>query len=497
MIEDVSLNTAYRFSRVSKLDLSGLLSSYVLFLSRSAPVIVAYYSGTSARFPTQQLATLEVLYKRADLFLSSIRQSSGRYLGQEHLSLRFFLEEIRSTLAMLRQYNRFIGSSITSVPFSPTIRKDIILSQGQTLESADRDVLGSADARNSWVSLAVDNRIKEEDYTLTGGYKLSADFTREARRSFTNTQIFDVIDTPVKLLGIDIDKRMTYDERIIVNVDRTEDRYIDFKLLTYDETFIQSIDTLSGLRRGANPYYPEDGYDIGSLGGGVSFTTFYNQLALSFASDESIRRFLIKSIENQRITIRARIEVESIFGIAEAREIDINPSLEAERFELPIRKEPGTPNVLLDFGNLTFPTELQVGEQMYLPAVNRDGRRLRYDFPDTVSATPDAVLTESNLLIPLEVPAAGDLNVAGDLNLQVTVLEDAKNEEYRVPTLQSITINKANPSLDINISYNGTVISLHGYTNSFLPITYTATYFDGSCSTRWLHSGGLSEWVLL
>lgn len=459
-LERVSLDVLYRFQRRSKLPLSSFLADLSAFLNGGAGRIISFYRGVSSLFPDRDFDTLNGLLDRIERYIDVLKVTPFRYPGQEHFLMFQCFEEMKSLLFVIRDYNRFIGSSVSSVPFEPTVRRDITLSQGQTLEDVERDILGSEDARNTWVSFAVSKRIREEDYDYRGGYRLSADFARDVRENGRNTQIFDIIDSPVKLLGIDISKDMSYDIRLV-----DSDRHIDFKLLSYDDTFVQSIDTLGSLARGDNPFYPEYGFDRETIGSEANFTTFYNQLVASFASDESIRSFEITDAYRQGVALGVRVSVESIFGLVEARDINLDPSLEDQRFELD-RRDDVTGETITQEDIVNFPIRIRVGEQVYFPSFARNGVPLIINRGDLENIS-EFVLS-SNLFIPLEAPSGGSINV---------VVRGGRGSVQ-----ESVIVSKGIPSIQFVLRDSSPEFPLNASSDSPVNIQYTSEVIDDAIS---------------
>ena len=454
----ISFNTIDSFARRSKLPLVDLLTDYFSFAAGGVQRIIAFFTGRAVRYPSADFQELVRLEEELASFSAEMVRSSSRHRGHENLLMLLCFNEMRAALQSVRGYNRLVGSSVRVTPTQETIRQDITLRQGQTLAGVERDILGSPDARNSWVSLAVNKRIKEEDWTTDGGYRFSVDFSRD-RRGVRSTQIFDVIDEPVKLLGIDISKDMSYDIRTVAN---DPNRYIDFKLLSYDQTFIQSIETLAALRVGDNPFYPDDGYSTATLSADVNFPIFFSQLAGSFSLDESIGSFRITNAERRGVSMRVSVDIDSVFGIAQAKNIAIDPELEGQRFELP-KADATYEDRLLTVPD-SFPIRLRVGERVYLPSLSEEGKRLQYRIDNSIPF--DRLFTESNLFVAMEVPSVAD---QGEVLFGVL---SGDSEAKR----QSVVIAKGLPDLRFVLEDAvNNVVRLNAFSDSPVAISYQST----------------------
>jgi hypothetical protein len=110
----------------------------------------------------------------------------GKKVVTDFNNLKWFLlieqiEEIDNRLKTLDNINKWARSSLTKVAYDPSYQLDYILGQNQTLENVAQQVTGSNDPQDDWNDIAINNTLKEEDYTNEGGNDLKISFKRSNR----------------------------------------------------------------------------------------------------------------------------------------------------------------------------------------------------------------------------------------------------------------------------------------------------------------------------
>ncbi len=117
--------------------------------------------------------------------------------------------------------------------------------------------------------------------------------------------VVDNIDTAEKTYGKDIDRNIAFEND-------------DLIVLSYKDTFFQSMKILMDLRKGDDPAFPERGLDVKNiLGGslaGISYPIIFRQLADNFATDDGFKSFSITDVKRQQDGVYIEFKVESRAG---------------------------------------------------------------------------------------------------------------------------------------------------------------------------------------
>lgn len=323
MFEHVSINDIYLYEFITREYISDLLDDLARFNAVGAGVIRDFFSGSLDRFPQEAFNELSRLRIEIQRHINILTDHAPLLTGFPFYDLLTSLEDQLSALTSLNIYSKFIGTGIrASTDINEVSNATYVLRQGESLEDVSREVIGSSNPEDDWLSLGVDNRAEEEDYTLNGGFPLSYSFLSSnfGRNGSVSNQIYDVIDRREKLLGLDIDKAFAF----------TED---DIRVLDYSATFIQSANILLNLKTKDNPFFPGLGLsfyntsEVGGSGNGDNIpllTTLIRQLMAVFATDESIINFYISNFSHRGQVITIEANAAPIYGPLLTMEAAIN-----------------------------------------------------------------------------------------------------------------------------------------------------------------------------
>lgn len=198
-----------------------------------------------------------------------------------------FIEDIRTSLETISNSHRYLRSSKSKNSWRTTnVTFEHVMSQNETLEDIVEQQLFSQQSDKDWVNLAIQNSLSEEDYTPEGSIKLQLTKNAEFGKNYF---LDSVIDTLVgeKVYGKDIYKKLTFEDN-------------DLKVLSYTDTFIQSITILVPLKKGDIPEFKTMGVDP-RLGVGSNINVFeygkiVAQLQETIATDDTIRGFMIMNL---------------------------------------------------------------------------------------------------------------------------------------------------------------------------------------------------------
>lgn len=295
-------NTIDRFSHISGVQVDTLLSDFVNFNENDKQAIIDYYSGTTSTPDAQAFTNLSDLQYRLNSLIGILMLNKRSFPYHEDWELLMELEDIKTKLQTISNSSKFLRSAIEKNNFNPNPLVEITLKQNHTLEQLAKE-LNSSDPQNEWTKIFLNNQLIEEDYTPNGGVLLKVTF--QGADSLYLTSVVDNINTAEKTYGLDILRRLTFENN-------------DLKVLTYQETLLQSLTILSQLRRGDNPEYPDDGIDpslvVGSTLGAVSFPSLFRQLYNTFATDDSLKNFILRDVSIQGDSVRLDYEITTRVG---------------------------------------------------------------------------------------------------------------------------------------------------------------------------------------
>lgn len=290
------------FETITLYDISAFFSKYINFIDTKYSNIVNYYSGFTDVSPVDSLKSLANLISEHKKLVDIIILNSSSFNNYEFWILVEYVEDIGLALETANNASKWIRSAVTKSGNKQQVVVDLVMSQGQKIEDVDRDNLKSNDP-DSWVQTALDNGLREEDYDMNGGALIKVVYKNNT--SLFLAGVVDNIDSAEKTYGLDIDKNITI----------TDD---DLVVLSYRDTFIQSMKILTDLKRGDDPSFPDRGVDVKNiLGGnvaGISYPIIFRQLADNFATDDGFKSFSMTDVKRQQDAVYIEFQVESRAG---------------------------------------------------------------------------------------------------------------------------------------------------------------------------------------
>ena len=292
-------NTLGRFTRITGVDFTQLMSDFVNFNNNLKQDIYDYYGGETKKANGEAFRELDRLRDSFREAITVLKLNSEAFKLYEDWELFSDLEDIDTKLLTIFNSSKFLRSGISQGNFSGQPLAEITLKNNQTLENLANN-LNASDPQNDWLQIFLNNQLTEEDYTYEGGNLLKVTF-QGGDPLFLNS-VIDNIDTADKTYGKDLKAKITFDS--------DED---DLKVLTYKETLYQTIEILSELTKGSVPENPNQGIQkslvVGSTIGSVAFPALFRQLYQNFASDDSFKAFSLTNIEIVGDAIKLNFEV--------------------------------------------------------------------------------------------------------------------------------------------------------------------------------------------
>lgn len=301
MSEQITDQILDDFEAATKYDISQFLADYISFIETDYSTIANYYSGFSDINPKGELKRLDNLIKEQKKIIEIIGLNANTLANYEFWVVTEYIEDIGNALETAYNSNIWLRSSQTKDGFKRNIVMITTTAQNQGLEELERDNLKSNDP-DSWVDTALQNQLREEDYTLAGGYLIKVIYKNNSAIALNS--VIDNVDAPEKTYGKDIDRR--------VIIDTTES---DLTCLSHADTLAQSAKILTDLKKGDDPDFIDRGLDVKNTVGGniaaISYPIIFRQLAGNFATDDSFKSFAIKDIKRDIDALFVEFEVET------------------------------------------------------------------------------------------------------------------------------------------------------------------------------------------
>lgn len=302
MNEDITSDILDRFEELTKYPVKVFLNNYVDFVDNHYSSIVSFYGGNIPIVPTTAFNLLQKLTMQQREVVNVIVLNSSVLDNYEFWVLTEYVEDIGQSLETANNMSRWMRSATSSDGYKRQVLTDVMLSQGEQLESLERNKLNSSSSRDSWVDTAIQNELREEDYDLQGGQLLKVVF-KNSSSLFLNS-VVDNIDSAEKTYGIDINQQLGW-------------RDDDLSPLSYEETLYQSMNILSSLQKGDDPAFVERGTDRQLIGGniaGISYPILFRDLATVFSTDDSFQSFGVTDIKREQDAVTVEYQVQTKAG---------------------------------------------------------------------------------------------------------------------------------------------------------------------------------------
>lgn len=289
------------FFRLTGKNIIPFLTDSVTFLEIEYVDIVKYFEGNIQNITSEPFKIFDDLQKQLKELYVVFESYSNQMIDSRWYELLSQLEEIDNRFATLRNMHKWARSSATNFAFSPNIIVDYTLGNLESLESVAKNVLQEIDSEDSWVDIAALNNLTEEDYSVDTNTKISLRLSNTINLGIKLNSVVDSISGK-SVYGKDLDKLIQYDST-------TE----DFKVLDFDDTMLQTVEILINLKKNNNPDFPTLGLQsqavVGSNRALMNFPVINRQLAETFASDDTLKGFVVKSMNVDQDNLSVDFEV--------------------------------------------------------------------------------------------------------------------------------------------------------------------------------------------
>lgn len=289
------------FKKLTNKDIEAFFNKTVKFFRTDYVLLVGYYSGKFSQISSKVFERLDSLQLDLDDMFEKYHQHSASMKDIRYWNLLEQIEEVDNRIKTARNINRWARSSATNVAYSPTIQLEYTLSQNQTLENVSRDILEQAGYQDDWFDIAMRNVLEEEDYDLEGGQTIQLELDKTLNLGIIVNSVVDYLSGK-SIYGKDIYRKFSFENE-------------DIKVLGYDDTIVQAVDILIGLKKNDNPDYPYLGLQSTVIVGGnqalLNFPVIIRQLTETFQSDDTLKEFQINTIKLEQDNLLSEFQVKT------------------------------------------------------------------------------------------------------------------------------------------------------------------------------------------
>lgn len=279
-------------------DIEPFLQESVRFINTDYPVIVNFFSGNIRKVESSIIKRFTQLKFELGEIFEAFQRNKQSMEHSFYWDLLETVEEIDSKLEYLDNINRWSRSSLSSIAYTNSIRKQHTLRQNQNIERVAEEYLGVSNI-SDWYKIAFTNHLEEEDYDSEGGNSLVIELDRQTT---TKLKVTSVVDTLYgkSIYGKDLYKKLSFSND-------------DLQVLDYNSTLLQAIDILISLKRNGNPDYPELGLQsqlmVGSNRTSLNFPIIERDLRNVFSTDDTLKDFQLTSLTKDQDNVLIDFQV--------------------------------------------------------------------------------------------------------------------------------------------------------------------------------------------
>lgn len=287
------------FVRITKYPIKTYLGNFANFVDNHKRNVYDYYAGKLKTPIAESFTMLDKLLADSQLIENIIENKRDSFKTGAIWDLAELLSDIFISLETTSNASKWLRSAIAKNDFTPGVELEHMLQQLQTLEQVASDVVGSSDRDTDWVTIALRNDLREEDYNTYGGNKLVVSGKNNA-----TIKLRSVVDNIFgeRVYGIDLHRKLQF----------VDD---DLLALSYKDTMKQTVEVLANLRRGMTPEFPSDGISVNPGNRkNMAFPVLIRQMTQTFRKDDTIQTLSIKNIETKEDALFLNFEVTTRLG---------------------------------------------------------------------------------------------------------------------------------------------------------------------------------------
>lgn len=284
--------------RFSKMNL--FLTDVYLFFEDNYNYFVSYYSGDLKSLRDEDIEKFNSIKNRFVELDTKIQDTKGLN-GLWDWEFVDFLDDLRESILKIPILWKYFKTERFGFRIRNGIQVQYVLPQGYTLERVSQEVIGSNNPQNDWVEISKGNFLKEKDYDHNGDVLLNLNIPNETGNVIINS----IMDSAVglKVLGRDIKRTIEFAND-------------DLVVLDYFETFKQTCEILSSLKKNSIPEFPDLGLNnivaTNVANKGLAMNQMFKQINRVYASDDSIESINFKNVDFDNSSVFIDYEITAI-----------------------------------------------------------------------------------------------------------------------------------------------------------------------------------------
>lgn len=285
-----------KFDRITGIDIELFFEEFNSFYTNSYSSILDYYNGKN--ISEKAFEFFDYLKEKADKIEEAIDQNSHAFDSLEFWNMVDIFSGVQSSLDKIDVLYKWLRSSRTN-RYSQNIKLDYIQKQNQSLESISSN-FGYTE-QDSWLDLAVQNNIEEEDYTNKGGKMLKAILPN--RNFFNFENIVDSLEGD-NVYGKDINKKFELSED-------------DISTISGRDNLRQIFDIIMSTISGSIPEFPNYGipnYIYGTNMNIIQYPSIFRSIIGMFQNDKRFVSFEILNIKREDDSVHIQTKTNTIMG---------------------------------------------------------------------------------------------------------------------------------------------------------------------------------------
>ena len=169
----IDFDTTEYLTDIIKHNVAEYLDKYYSFFQENYGKIVSFYSGRTKSIQPKNFIILNELIKESEEINEKMKSQGNILTTTFDWELVEYFTDLRLNLYSVTKVSKFLRSSVSTTGFDNSYRFNYDMKQNQPVERISKDVLKNNNYNNDWVNIALDNNLKEVDYSNQGGNTLS------------------------------------------------------------------------------------------------------------------------------------------------------------------------------------------------------------------------------------------------------------------------------------------------------------------------------------
>lgn len=303
--QNINRETTQRFSKFIRYNVETFIDLYSIFVDNHQKNIQNYFEIPNYQPNADSFDFLSKMIFEYKKMSDLIKINRKRFTKLDDWELLDFLDDIGVSLDTINQTSKYVRSNKTPNSWrSTSISYNHLLEQHETIEDITVSELGSNNPNNDWINVALANNLLETDYGVDGGVNVEVVKSKTFGSKFTLNSVVDNL-IGEKLYGIDISKKFSFQDN-------------DLYVLSYKNTFLQSVGILIVLEKGDIPEFRNLGRSTGFIGSNLNafdYKTLIRDLNAVFNTDDTIANFNVNDFKVSQADLFVEYSVNSFYNI--------------------------------------------------------------------------------------------------------------------------------------------------------------------------------------